>query len=73
MRTTDVAIFGDGISGLTVAHECAEAGLSVVIYEKMSRCGGKAVGYRLPEGHAFAGWPVEHSLRVYGCSYENRI
>jgi len=69
MKMTDVAVFGGGISGLTVAHECAEAGLSVVIYEKLSRCGGKAVGYRLPDGHAFAGWPVEHSLRAYTCSY----
>lgn len=67
--TRRVAIFGGGISGLTVAHECAEAGLAVTVYEKAERFGGKAIGYHLPEGHAFAGVPVEHAIRTYQSTY----
>jgi len=59
-----IVIFGGGIAGLTVAHECAEAGLEIHVYEKENICGGKAQGYRNPEG-----FHVEHSLRVYTSSY----
>ena len=67
--SSDVVVFGGGIAGLTVVHECAEAGLNVRLFERDQRCGGKAVGYRLDAGHPFAGWPVEHSLRTYHCQY----
>lgn len=59
-----VVIFGGGISGLTVAHECIEAGLDVHIFEKDALCGGKAKGYRND-----AGMPIEHSLRIYAFWY----
>jgi uncharacterized protein with NAD-binding domain and iron-sulfur cluster len=68
-RTGRVAIFGAGITGLTIAHECAEAGLSVSVYEKAARVGGKALSFRLPPDHAFAGAPVEHSIRAFQSWY----
>lgn len=64
MAKKKVVIFGGGVSGLTVAHECIEAGFEVHVYEKNSRCGGKAVGYYDQQGY-----PVEHGLRTYALGY----
>ena len=41
-----VAIFGGGIAGLTAAHELAELGYRVSIYEKDSSVGGMAKSSR---------------------------
>lgn len=68
-RSKHVIVFGGGITGLTIAHECAEAGLAVTLYEREARLGGKAVSFRLPPGHEFAGVPVEHSLRNFQATY----
>jgi uncharacterized protein with NAD-binding domain and iron-sulfur cluster len=64
-----VLIVGGGITGLTVAHECIEAGAEVEICEREQRWGGKAVSYRLDAQHEIAGVPVEHSLRNFGSVY----
>ena len=64
-----VIVFGGGISGLTVAHECIEQGFTVDLYEHKERLGGKALSYRLPDSDPFAGVPVEHSLRVFQATY----
>jgi hypothetical protein len=58
-----VAVFGAGIAGLTVAHECADAGLDVRVFEAHHLPGGKALSLRC------AGLPVEHSLRTFQSSY----
>jgi 15-cis-phytoene desaturase len=42
-----VAIFGAGIAGLTAAHELAERGFQVHVYEKDSTPGGKARSFML--------------------------
>lgn len=64
-----VLIIGGGITGLTVAHECIEAGAEVEICEKELRWGGKAVSYRLDAKERLAGVPVEHSLRNFSSVY----
>jgi len=33
---------GDGMAGLTVAHELAERGFAVTLYNRMTKPGGKA-------------------------------
>ncbi len=39
-----VAIFGAGISGLAVAHNCLKQGFDVAVYDKELYTGGKCVG-----------------------------
>lgn len=63
MTGKKIAVIGGGIAGLTVAHECVEAGFEVHVYEKHPYFGGKAQGF-----HTDDGYPVEHSLRIYGAT-----
>ena len=37
-----VYILGGGVAGLTAAHELAERGFDVVLFERHDICGGKA-------------------------------
>ena len=60
-----VAIFGAGISGLTVAHELRKIA-SVDVYEIDSVPGGFAQSSR-----DINGMPTEHSWRGYGPFYDN--
>ncbi len=64
-----VLVIGGGITGLTVAHECVEAGAEVEICERELRWGGKAMSYRLDANERMAGVPVEHSLRNFSSVY----
>ncbi len=66
LMTANVAIFGGGISGLTVAHEMVERGYKVKLYEKGSELGGMARSRREP-----GGIPSEHSWRGYAPFYDN--
>ena len=61
-----IAIFGAGISGLTVAHELAERGFRVDVYESSEAVGGMAKSRRLANGV-----PTEHSWRGYAPFYRN--
>jgi hypothetical protein len=69
-----VAVFGGGISGLTVAHELVERGFGVTVYERRAWGGrarsteiaGTAAGGRRP-------LPGEHSFRVFLGFYENIV
>lgn len=45
-----VAIFGAGISGLTVAHNCIKRGFEVSVYDKELYTGGKCIGTVDEEG-----------------------
>jgi uncharacterized protein with NAD-binding domain and iron-sulfur cluster len=62
-----VFILGGGVAGLSAAHELAERGLEVVVFERQPICGGKA------RSMAFAGsgsggrpdWPGEHGFRFF--------
>ena len=37
-----VYILGGGVAGLTAAHELAERGFDIVLFERHDICGGKA-------------------------------
>jgi len=63
-----VSIFGAGIAGLSAAHELAEAGYKVSVYEMYDIPGGVARSYRYPENN---GTPSEYSWRGYGGFYKN--
>lgn len=39
---TEVAVLGGGIGGLTAAHELAERGFAVTVYEARAEAGGKS-------------------------------
>ncbi len=67
-----VAVFGGGIAGLTAAHELAERGFDVTIYERRA-WGGKARSTEVP-GSAAGGrkpLPGEHSFRIFFGFYQN--
>lgn len=43
-----VAVFGGGVAGLSVAHELAERGFQVRVYERKSGLGSKARSIPVP-------------------------
>ncbi|MHB8695428.1 MAG: hydroxysqualene dehydroxylase [Solirubrobacteraceae bacterium] len=71
-RRSTAAVFGGGIAGLTAAHELAERGFDVTVYERRA-WGGKARSTIVP-GSATGGrlpLPGEHAYRAeFGC-YQN--
>jgi hypothetical protein len=73
-RCPTVAVFGGGIAGLTAAHELAERGFDVTVYERRA-WGGKMRSFGVP-GSAAArrrDLPAEHALHAEGGCYENLI
>jgi uncharacterized protein with NAD-binding domain and iron-sulfur cluster len=70
---TRVAILGGGVGGLTAAHELAERGFEVHVYEKNKTCGGKARSLTTPLGGASApaGLPAEHGFRFFPGFYQH--
>ncbi|MGW2932339.1 hydroxysqualene dehydroxylase [Streptomyces sp. NPDC001156] len=68
-----VAVLGGGVSGLTAAHELAERGYRVTVYEYYDVLGGKARSIPVP-GSAAAGrkpLPGEHGFRFIPGFYRN--
>ena len=63
---TTVAVLGGGVGGLSAAHELAERGFDVTVYEKRARPGGKARSYPTPEG-----FPAEHGFRFFPAFYRH--
>ncbi len=61
------AVFGAGIAGLSAAHELAELGHQVTVYEASDSPGGMAKSYRHPDTNL----PSEYSWRGYGGFYKN--
>ncbi len=62
-----VVILGGGVGGLSAAHELAERGFEVEVYEKRAVAGGKARSYGVP-GSAPPGrkpLPAEHGFRFF--------
>jgi uncharacterized protein with NAD-binding domain and iron-sulfur cluster len=67
-----VAIFGGGIAGLTAAHELADRGFEVTVYEKRS-LGGKARSIPVPNSGTGGrlDLPAEHGFRIFSAYYQN--
>ncbi|MVU82826.1 NAD(P)-binding protein [Nocardia sp. ET3-3] len=61
-----VAVFGAGPAGLTTAHELAERGFSVTVFEKLADFGGKTRSIYTPDG-----LPGEHGFRSFFGFYHN--
>ena len=71
-RRPTVAVFGGGVAGLTAAHELAERGFDVTVYERRA-WGGKARSTIVPNTGSGGRKPLpgEHAFRLeFGC-YEN--
>ena len=67
-----VAVFGGGVAGLTVAHELAERGFEVTVYERRA-WGGKARSTEVPHSATEGRKPLpgEHAYRVEFGAYQN--
>ncbi|MGW4563046.1 hydroxysqualene dehydroxylase [Streptomyces sp. NPDC004561] len=68
-----VAVLGGGVSGLSAAHELAERGYAVTVYEYYDTLGGKARSMNVP-GTAAGGrkpLPGEHGFRFFPGFYRN--
>ncbi len=75
-QTYRVAVLGGGVAGLTAAHELAERGFSVDVYEQRGLLGGKARSYRLRaeragDQPATVGLPGEHGFRFFPAFYRH--
>ena len=68
-----VAVLGGGVAGLTAAHELAERGFAVTVYESSARFGGKARSYgvRGSAGDGRAELPAEHGFRFFPGFYRH--
>jgi len=75
MAAPRVIVIGGGVSGLTVAHELADRGYAVDVYEARPSFGGKARSQPVP-GTATGGrrdLPGEHGFRFYPRFYRHVI
>jgi uncharacterized protein with NAD-binding domain and iron-sulfur cluster len=71
--TQTVAVLGGGVAGLTAAHELAERGFAVTVYEARDRLGGKARSLPVP-GSGTDGrgdLPAEHGFRFFPGFYRH--
>jgi uncharacterized protein with NAD-binding domain and iron-sulfur cluster len=70
---TRVAVLGGGVAGLTAAHELAERGFEVAVYEARDLLGGKARSLPVP-GSGVDGrrdLPAEHGFRFFPGFYKH--
>jgi uncharacterized protein with NAD-binding domain and iron-sulfur cluster len=70
--STDVAVLGGGVGGLTAAHHLAERGFEVTVYEARGRFGGKARSVTVPDT-GDPGWPGEHGFRFFPGFYRHVV
>ncbi|MFD8073533.1 FAD-dependent oxidoreductase [Streptomyces sp. NPDC059718] len=68
-----VAVLGGGVSGLSAAHELAERGYAVTVYEYHTALGGKARSMDVPGtgGGGRGALPGEHGFRFFPGFYRN--
>ncbi len=72
MRHT-VAVLGGGVAGLSAAHELAERGFDVRVYERKPVLGGKARSISVPNSGADGRKPLpgEHGFRFFPGFYKH--
>jgi uncharacterized protein with NAD-binding domain and iron-sulfur cluster len=72
-RPQTVAIIGGGVAGMSAAHELAERGFEVTIYEASRTTGGKARSIFVPETGTAGrrGLPGEHGFRFFPSFYRH--
>jgi 15-cis-phytoene desaturase len=68
-----VAILGGGVAGLSAAHELAERGFHVRVYERKPVMGGKARSIPVPDSALPGGKPLpgEHGFRFFPGFYKH--
>jgi 15-cis-phytoene desaturase len=68
-----VAILGGGVAGLSAAHELAERGFQVRVYERKPVLGGKARSIAVPNtgGNGRKPLPGEHGFRFFPGFYKH--
>src|SRR4051794_17157309 len=73
MTGKTVAVLGGGVGGLSAAHELAERGFKVQVYERKAAFGGKARSMEAP-GTGMGGrknLPGEHGFRFFPNFYKH--
>jgi uncharacterized protein with NAD-binding domain and iron-sulfur cluster len=72
---TSVAVLGGGVGGLTAAHELAERGFDVTVYEALGEFGGKARSIPVPDSAQGQRkqLPGEHGFRFFPGFYRHLI
>src|SRR5918995_769001 len=70
---TTVAVLGGGVAGLSAAHELAERGFSVTVYEQRDAAGGKArsIPYAGSGTDGREDLPGEHGFRFFPGFYRH--
>jgi len=70
---SSIAILGGGVGGLSAAHELAERGFKVVVYERQPTFGGKARSTSVPDTGTGGRMdlPGEHGFRFFPGFYKH--